>query len=74
MSLKAELALDALEMAIWSRSPIDLDGLINHSDRGVEYLSIRYTERLAEEGVVCSVGSRGDSYDCDDCRVLLGAA
>jgi putative transposase len=63
MSLKAELALDALEMAIWSRSPIDLDGLIHHSDRGVQYLSIRYTERLAEEGVVCSVGSRGDSYD-----------
>jgi putative transposase len=63
MSLKAELALDALEMAIWSRNPIDLDGLIHHSDRGVQYLSIRYTERLAEEGVVCSVGSRGDSYD-----------
>jgi putative transposase len=63
MSLKAELALDALEMAIWSRSPIDLDGLIHHSDRGVQYLSIRYTERLAEEGAVCSVGSRGDSYD-----------
>jgi putative transposase len=63
MSLKAELALDALEMAIWSRNPVDLDGLIHHSDRGVQYLSIRYTERLAEEGVVCSVGSRGDSYD-----------
>ena len=63
MSLKAELALDALEMAIWARNPMDLDGLIHHSDRGVQYLSIRYTERLAEEGVVCSVGSRGDSYD-----------
>ena len=63
MSLKAELVLDALEMAIWSRNPIDLNGLVHHSDRGVQYLSIRYTERLAEEGAVCSVGSRGDSYD-----------
>ena len=62
-SLKAELALDALEMAIWTRNPIDLDGLVHHSDRGVQYLSIRYTERLAEEGAICSVGSRGDSYD-----------
>jgi Integrase core domain len=62
-SLKAELALDALEMAIWSRNPIDLDGLVHHSDRGVQYLSIRYTERLTEEGAICSVGSRGDSYD-----------
>jgi putative transposase len=62
-SLKAELALDALEMAIWNRNPIDLEGLVHHSDRGVQYLSIRYTERLAEEGAVCSVGSRGDSYD-----------
>jgi putative transposase len=73
-SLKAELALDALEMAIWSRNPIDLNGLVHHSDRGVQYLSIRYTERLAEEGAVCSVGSRGDSYDCDDSWALLGAA
>ena len=62
-SLKAELALDALEMAIWSRNPIDLNGLVHHSDRGVQYLSIRYSERLAEEGAICSVGSRGDSYD-----------
>ena len=63
MSLKAELALDALEMAIWARSPRDLSGLVHHSDRGVQYLSIRYTERLSDEGAVCSVGSRGDSYD-----------
>src|SRR6266542_2533329 len=61
-SLRAELALDALEMAIWSRSD-DLEGLIHHSDRGVQYLAIRYTERLAEEGAVGSVGSKGDSYD-----------
>ena len=60
-SLHAELALDALEMAIWSRG--DLDGLIHHSDRGSQYLAIRYTERLGEMGVVASVGSKGDSYD-----------
>jgi putative transposase len=62
-SLHADLALDALEMAIWRRQHADLTGLIHHSDRGVQYLSIRYTERLAEAGAVCSVGSRGDSYD-----------
>jgi putative transposase len=62
-SLHTELALDALEMAIWRRQRLDLTGLIHHSDRGVQYLSIRYTERLAEAGAVCSVGSRGDSYD-----------
>jgi putative transposase len=62
-SLHAELALDALEMAIWRRQQHDLAGLIHHSDRGVQYLSIRYTERLADAGAVCSVGSRGDSYD-----------
>ena len=62
-SLRAELALDALEMAIWSRRSADLDGLVHHSDRGVQYLSITYTERLADEGAVTSVGSKGDSYD-----------
>ena len=61
-SLRAELALDALEMALWARGP-GLPGLIHHSDRGVQYLSIRYTERLAEADAVGSVGSRGDSYD-----------
>ncbi len=63
VSLRAELALDALEMAIWSRRDEDLAGLVHHSDRGVQYLSIRYTERLAEAGAVTSVGSKGDSYD-----------
>ena len=62
-SLHADLALDALEMAIWRRQRQDLTGLIHHSDRGVQYLCIRYTERLAQAGAVCSVGSRGDSYD-----------
>lgn len=61
-SLRAELALDALEMAIWARGP-GLADLVHHSDRGVQYLSIRYTERLAEAEAVSSVGSRGDSYD-----------
>ena len=61
-SLRADLALDALEQALWAR-PGPLNGLVHHSDRGVQYLSIRYTERLAKAGVVTSVGSRGDSYD-----------
>jgi len=60
-SLQADLALDALEQALYSR-PID-DRLVHHSDRGVQYLSIRYTERLAEAGIETSVGSVGDSYD-----------
>jgi putative transposase len=68
-TLRAELALDALEMAIWTRqhARLDgldgLDGLIHHSDRGGQYLSVRYTQRLADAGAVASVGSRGDSYD-----------
>lgn len=62
-SLHAELALDALEMAIWTRRGQPLAGLVHHSDRGVPFLSIRYTERLANEGAVASVGSKGDSYD-----------
>ena len=62
-SLRAELALDALEMAVWARQDAALDGLVHHSDRGAQYLAIRYTERLAAEGAVASVGSKGDSYD-----------
>jgi putative transposase len=62
-TLRAALALDALEMAIWSRRQTDLKGLVHHSDRGVQYLAIRYTERLDDAGAVRSVGSRGDSYD-----------
>ena len=60
--LRTDLALDALEMALWRRRG-DVSGLVHHSDRGVQYLSIRYTERLAEAGIETSVGSRGDSYD-----------
>jgi putative transposase len=61
-SLRTDLALYALEQALWARKG-PLAGLVHHSDRGVQYLSIRYTERLAEAGVATSVGSRGDSYD-----------
>jgi transposase InsO family protein len=60
-SLRSDLALDALEQALWARP--DIDRLVHHSDRGVQYLSIRYTERLAEAGIEPSVGSIGDSYD-----------
>lgn len=60
-SMTTELVLDALEQALWARN--DPKGLIHHSDRGSQYLSIRYTERLAEVGIESSVGSRGDSYD-----------
>jgi len=60
-SLRTDLALDALEQALYARP--DTDRLVHHSDRGVQYLSIRYTERLAEAGVEPSVGSVGDSYD-----------
>lgn len=61
-TLRTDLALDALEMALFARGP-GLRELVHHSDRGVQYLSIRYTERLAEAEAVGSVGSRGDSYD-----------
>lgn len=60
-SLKSDLALDALEQALHARP--DADGVVHHSDRGTQYTSIRYTERLAAAGVERSVGSVGDSYD-----------
>ncbi len=64
-SLRSSLAIDALEMAVWNRTRTGqvLDGLVHHSDRGVQYLSIRYSERLAANDIVASVGSVGDSYD-----------
>jgi len=61
--LRSDLALDALEMAIWARRHEDIGGLVHHSDRGVQYTAIRYTERLEEAKAVRSVGSEGDSYD-----------
>src|SRR5690606_11229860 len=59
-SLKTGLALDALEQALWERDEADRERLIHHSDRGSQYLSIRYTERLVEAGLEPSVGSKGD--------------
>ncbi len=60
-SLRSDLALDALEQALHARP--DRVGLIHHSDHGGHYLSVRYTERLADAGIAPSVGSVGDSYD-----------
>lgn len=62
-SQKSGFVLDALEQALYERRPIYLGGLVHHSDRGSQYLSICYTERLAEAGIEPSVGSVGDSYD-----------
>jgi transposase InsO family protein len=62
-SMRTDFVLDALEQALYERQPQLTDQLIHHSDRGVQYVSIRYTERLAEAGIEPSVGSRGDSYD-----------
>jgi len=69
-SLRTDLALDALEQALWARG--DIDGLVHHSDCGSQYLSIRYTERLAEAGVVPSVGSVGESYDNAIAETVIG--
>jgi len=60
-SMRTDLVLDALEQVVWARG--GAEGVIHHSDRGSQYLSIRYSERLAEAGMESSVGSRGDSYD-----------
>lgn len=69
-SLRSDLALDALEMAIWGRNQVQ--GLIHHSDRGSQYLAIRYTERLADAGIEPSVGSVGDSYDNAMAESIIG--
>ena len=62
-SAHAGFVLDALEQALHDRKPVSGAGLVHHSDRGVQYVSIKYTERLADAGLVPSVGSVGDSYD-----------
>ena len=62
-NLKAELALDALEMALWSRRDTLSSALVHHSDRGVQYTAIRYGQCLADAGIERSVGRTGDSYD-----------
>ncbi len=69
-SLQTDLMLDALEQALYTRTGID--DLIHHSDRGSQYLSIRYTERLAEAGIESSVGSVGDSYDNALAETIIG--
>lgn len=62
-SMHTDFVLDAMEQALYDRQPSTEDALIHHSDRGSQYVSIRYTERLAEAGIEPSVGSKGDSYD-----------
>ena len=69
-SLRSDLALDALEQALWARP--EMGQLIHHSDRGVQYVSISYTERLAEAGIEPSVGSVGDSYDNALAETIIG--
>jgi transposase InsO family protein len=69
-SLRSDLALDALEQTLHARP--ETDQLIHHSDRGVQYLSIRYTERLIEAGIEPSVGSIGDSYDNALAETVIG--
>lgn len=62
-TMATDFVLDALEQALYARQPDPEEALIHHSDRGSQYVSIRYTERLAEAGIEPSVGSKGDSYD-----------
>jgi len=69
-SMRTELVLDALEQALWSRSGIQ--GVVHHSDRGSQYLSIRYSERLTEAGAQPSVGSVGNSYDNALAETIIG--
>ena len=62
-SLRTDFVLDALEQAIYARGGTTPVGLVHHSDRGTQYLSMRYTDRLADAGIAPSAGSRGDAYD-----------
>jgi len=71
-SLRTDLALDALEQALYDRRTAGAEPLVHHSDRGGQYLSIRYTERLAEAGIDPSVGSTGDSYDNALAETVIG--
>ena len=71
-SLRTDLALDALEQAIYDRCDTDTGDLVHHSDRGTQYLSIRYTERLADAGIELSVGSRGDASDNALAETVIG--
>jgi len=78
-SMPTSLPLDALEMALWTRERAGhapagrLDGLVHHSDAGSQYLALRYSDRLADAGAVASIGTVGDSYDCEDARCRSAA-
>ena len=71
-SMTTEFVLDALNQAICQRCPMEADNLIHHSDRGSQYLAIRYAERLVEAGIDPSVGSVGDSYDNALAECIIG--
>jgi transposase InsO family protein len=71
-SLRTDFVLDALEQAIYERCDAGVADLVHHSDRGTQYLAMRYTERLAEAGIAPSVGSRGDSYDNALAESIIG--
>lgn len=71
-SMTTGFVLDALNQAICQRAPSEADNLVHHSDRGSQYLSIKYTERLAEAGIDTSVGSVGDSYDNALAESIIG--
>jgi transposase InsO family protein len=71
-SLRTDFVLDALEQAIYDRCGTGVDDLVHHSDRGSQYLAMRYTDRLTEAGIEPAVGSRGDSYDNALAASILG--
>jgi transposase InsO family protein len=71
-SLRTDFVLDALEQAIYDRRAASVTDLVHHSDRGTQYLSMRYTERLADAQIAPSVGSRGDSYDNALAESIIG--
>jgi len=71
-SLATDFVLDALEQAIYDRRGAGVEDLVHHSDRGTQYLSMRYTARLAEASIAPSVGSRGDSYDNAMAESIIG--
>ena len=72
MSMSTQFVLDALNQAVWQRKPHGCNGLIHHSDRGSQYLSIKYTERLADVEIDASVGTVGDSYDNALAETIIG--
>ena len=69
---RTDFVLDALEQAIYDRRGDGAGDLVHHSDRGTQYLSMRYTERLADAGIALSVGSRGDAYDNALAETIIG--